>query len=1022
MSEDYNKKIENLIKEYKGKTDLYKDFGKSMVLILENLLLKDEFYMPIVISREKNIDSLRKKLVKKNDKGEIYIKEKNINTLNDIEDLAGVRAIFYLESEANKFINYIYEEFGRENILIHKSKIKEKGYNATHLIIRLNNERLQLSEYCKYQDLRCEIQITTLLDHAWSEIEHRIVYKPEEGLESFDKNIHKTIKESFDNIMEKHIKEANQEFEAINHLYKELKTGKEIFDLDFLKNISLANSNNEIHYQLELLEKYSSKFSDKIPKDFRIIKVLEDVITKTKNNKVEEERTAFGNLPGKTHDDIVLRILEIVNHLRYSRFPESFNLLIKIYSSSSEVVQNEIIRIVENVSKYNYGLIKKNIFIQRDILNKLLQWTNEKQLDSFRIVETIGKELLEPSFDGMLQTAENTFTIQSGHLNPSENYKKLRRETIVYLLNLYKNIENIELRIRLLKVLNTASNFPINSVYNDDYEMMIKDDVNFLINEYRDIILDKDDKIKAEPPIVKEIENQLKWFNRRFKNKLENCGKIILVIKEDKFYNIFRLLVSDIFDYQENNEGWEVAETKKIKGVDDILNSINSENLESYISIFEKIAEYKDLIEEHKFFSFKTLLRKIAENKPEIAEKIIKRVFEKKSFLKPFINEFFCGFRSANKIELWEKYSDLVVKDSDVRNLGQLLNSLLCVPKERVKELITDNDINLLKDIINGNDRFVYYKDKIFNDYYFTFVLMQILLFINNKNQKEVENLIITLFKETTNEKYLSSYYREIDFALKQKTFSIDNWQDDSVDFLVDVLINLTNLDYSEQEVILEIGKKDYDKMMSIFISRIKNDYRKSESRDNTFHRRYEAIPFHFNGNLAEFIGNNDKFKNIINDWINETTIEKRISNWELGRFIKRVRGPINDILLEIIENADDEKLLKIVDLFEMNSVPNFDLSLKIIEKTNDKKVWNKVMASLYRTGVVSGEYGLANAYENKLKGLQKYKEKYKKENNEDVLKFIDDFSKDLKDSIIREKRRVDEELKIRKLKYKSGL
>ena len=488
MSEEYDKKIENLINEYRERVDLYKDLGKSVVLILENLIKKDEFFTPIIISREKNLVSLKKKLAKINEKGEMYIQEKNINILNDIEDLAGARVIFYLESEANKFINNIYEEFDRENIVAHKPKIKEKGYNATHLIIKLNNERLQLPEYSRYKDLRCEIQITTILDHAWSEIEHKIIYKPEKGLEEFDKNIYKAIQKSLEGTMEK-IKDVNQEFEAINHVYKELKAGKKIFDIEFLKNISKGSENNEIYPQLELLAKYSSKFSDKIPEGFEIIKVLEDIIIKTKDNKVEEIKTVYGNLPGNTHEDIVLKILEIVDHLRYSRFPNSLNFLIKIYPNSTKAIQNEILRIIKNISKYDYGLIKQNILIQRSILDKFLKWDIKEQIKNIEIIETVGKELLEPSFRGITQTAERTYTLQSGHINASENYKKLRRETIGYILNLYKNISNLEIKIKLLKTLETASHFPMSSVYDDNYEAMIREDVEFLTQEYSKIIL-----------------------------------------------------------------------------------------------------------------------------------------------------------------------------------------------------------------------------------------------------------------------------------------------------------------------------------------------------------------------------------------------------------------------------------------------------------------------------------------------------------------------------------------------------
>ena len=51
------------------------------------------------------------------------------------------------------------------------------GYQSVHYIVSLTENRTTLTEYRRYKDLVAEIQVRTVLQHAWAEIEHDIQYK-----------------------------------------------------------------------------------------------------------------------------------------------------------------------------------------------------------------------------------------------------------------------------------------------------------------------------------------------------------------------------------------------------------------------------------------------------------------------------------------------------------------------------------------------------------------------------------------------------------------------------------------------------------------------------------------------------------------------------------------------------------------------------------------------------------------------------------------------------------------------------
>ncbi|MGE3482964.1 MAG: GTP pyrophosphokinase family protein, partial [Gammaproteobacteria bacterium] len=51
------------------------------------------------------------------------------------------------------------------------------GYQSVHYLVRLSAARAQLAEYERFAGAVTEVQVRTILQHAWAEIEHDIQYK-----------------------------------------------------------------------------------------------------------------------------------------------------------------------------------------------------------------------------------------------------------------------------------------------------------------------------------------------------------------------------------------------------------------------------------------------------------------------------------------------------------------------------------------------------------------------------------------------------------------------------------------------------------------------------------------------------------------------------------------------------------------------------------------------------------------------------------------------------------------------------
>jgi len=199
--------INHLIDEYKDKLQIYHDLCDTMLHLLI-YLLENKGYKYQMSHRIKSIESLKNKIMRKADKGIEY------SNLSDINDLAGIRIIFYLESDKKHFIRDLYKELTPHNLRL-VERNKEKGYRATHIIAEFGEKRLILAEYRRYVGLKCEIQLTSALYHAWSEIEHDIFYKPGKNVKELDQEIIMTLKKELEETLTNYIEKACEQFEHV---------------------------------------------------------------------------------------------------------------------------------------------------------------------------------------------------------------------------------------------------------------------------------------------------------------------------------------------------------------------------------------------------------------------------------------------------------------------------------------------------------------------------------------------------------------------------------------------------------------------------------------------------------------------------------------------------------------------------------------------------------------------------------------------------------------------------------------
>lgn len=145
--------------------------GKHIAFIIENLLQQNEVDYLSVSYRTKTKEGILEKIGRKKYK----------KPTDELTDISGVRIILYLESDIARVSDVIKSTFNIDvkNSMDNEDRLSSDkvGYRSVHYVCNIGEKRNALKEYEYISGLNCEIQVRTMLQHAWAELTHDRNYK-----------------------------------------------------------------------------------------------------------------------------------------------------------------------------------------------------------------------------------------------------------------------------------------------------------------------------------------------------------------------------------------------------------------------------------------------------------------------------------------------------------------------------------------------------------------------------------------------------------------------------------------------------------------------------------------------------------------------------------------------------------------------------------------------------------------------------------------------------------------------------
>lgn len=170
--------IREALARYEGLRPLYGAFCQLVRQILVERIRERAIKIHSIEARAKSVESFEKKAARLRDSKPSARPLGNL--LPGIADLAGVRVITFFPRTISEIDEIVHERL----LVLEKDNKSETlnaagqfGYQSVHYLVALPPKETEQPDRKRFRGLVAEIQVRTILQHAWAEIEHDIQYK-----------------------------------------------------------------------------------------------------------------------------------------------------------------------------------------------------------------------------------------------------------------------------------------------------------------------------------------------------------------------------------------------------------------------------------------------------------------------------------------------------------------------------------------------------------------------------------------------------------------------------------------------------------------------------------------------------------------------------------------------------------------------------------------------------------------------------------------------------------------------------
>ena len=933
---------------------IYGAFAETVRFILEKAISADtDIPRPQSIqSRAKGVQSLRRRLTESS-----HLDTQTLET--DRRDLAGARLIFYTNTDVDRFLrsrlildNFEIEE---DSTKIHHPtpENNDSKYRAIHYTVRLRQDRTKLPEYARFAGLRCELQIQTILEHAWAETSHDIVYKPQLG-NGYGTKAGQAIKLRFDRIMDKYLLPAGFEIQKAQQEYERLIQGKELFDKDVVKQLDGAQDNNERYEVLTGLRDYAIPHYDDVPGAYKTLQApLLRAARAARATKPAPIPTTFGNMAGFKADTVVNLIIEIIERLRYADVTGTLQLLIDIYRGESDAaIRQQIVNVAKNLAEFNLDAYRQvGPELQRALVEHI-DGMGIAEIDGIRpIALAIWAEALQSDITGTKWKADS-MVLQTGALPASERLREVRDMALQALFNAFDRSTDDAPRRAILAALDAATRTPTNTNYSNELLATTVRDAKRIV----DFVRERAPGMSFE--LLQHIEHRYLYdyfrtlqlvTEERFgcqAEATELIGSILAfrdAINTDQDFIKYKVLVGfesvypahwadENFDFN-GEDAFRRAEAERY------IEEITPENEQVWFRFIERCSCTKsnDIAT---FPVFGAFLSKLSESKPKVAARLLSGASED---LRRFVPGFLNGLARSARSDIYAQVLEIEIGNPESLNslarhfrYGDVVNPAF-VTRVLKSAIDADNPITVIECLLFAVKH--YGTDKIADSDGF---VRDALTYLNARRDARWVH---------------DGWY----LPTAEKFFELVSPA--RLSQLLENLGYLSRVDFHAERMLAHIAKRVPEQVWDYFGARLQKDVESGDDIED----RFEAAPFEFHELDKILCGNPNLGIEKGLAWFQR---DPRLFQFRGGRVISNAfqecKPDFAEALAQVVrQGGETESNFAIAVLPNYNGNASTHVVLKeiVARFPEDEGKLDAATISIDNTGVVSGELGFAEAW-----------------------------------------------------------
>lgn len=691
---------------------------------------------------------------------------------------------------------------------------------------------------------------------------------------------------------------------------------------------------------------------------------------------------------------LMTQALEVVSKLRYLRTRKVLEVLLRMSSHAVSRVREMALESLGKLAIYDlivfYGTKERpgiGSKPQEEVIDFVERLDGDQVVTHWEAVLKLVEKLLAERIQGT-EWSYNQVVWSEAAIPASEQVAKIRDRAIAWLMRTFESAGTVGQRRRILDMLHSAALAPRGG--GDAAKDMVAADTIGILRFFKGLVS------SVELQLVETIESDAYWIH--FHSPSDAVRAAALEVKEavdaHNEYQIFKFLIG--FEGVFGGWGREDRQGEDFTGKDRLRKerakafaaSIDAKSQDEWL---ERIRVYS-AVESNDLATFPVFvyfLEQIAAAHSDLAGRLAQdRSLLPERFLVPLLT----GLAAAGRVDTAHGLINKWLNDG--------VHLLQCGFALEYADIF---DLSLAKRMLaRASD---------LGDEQAIIVLMGALV-ATAPEQRETD--FERLFGEcvsTLDRLKSAGWVFHLWFRPKLKSF-LTNFDESDVETLLRNLIRLEEIDYHAEEILSILAVRHPMAVLDHFIGRIK---RGAEAESE----KYEAIPYDFQKVHEELA----KYPKECLDRVSQLfTGDYTKFHYGGAKLLKGIFAdfphPFEQELLALVSSGDSrmiEIVLAVLRNFDADKVDVRRICKAIVNQlSEDDPMLGEVEAVLDSTGVVTGEYGYAEALEQKRRDLQDWFES----SDSKVKKFAQAYSDSLEKRAESERARATEGIALRKARY----